>query len=469
MIDVIDLKADRLRTIELSRLLEDFGDDYPHLEQIVSLYEYGQFLALGEETVDFDKQKAVATFDGLTTRSPFALHIRNLLRALEESLETPVEIEFASDGEHFYLLQCRPQNFAQDPRPAIIPKEIPQDRAIFSADRLVSNGRVSNITHIIYVDPAACEALEEPLHRRAVGQAVGELNKLLPKRQFILMGPAHRRGLDLKLGDVDKAAALVGLIKPQDGDEDALSFGLQFLQDLVESGIRYLPVLTDDGGANLNRRFLTQSRNVMPQLLPNYAFLSDVVRVIDVSKATDGKVLQLLMNADLGKAVGFLADSEEEPAYVEEESREEGDPEYYWRWRYRMAEQVAARLEPGRFGAVGFYLFGSTKNGTAGPASDIDVLIHLRGTDAQREELELWLEGWSLCLDEANYLQTGYRSRGLLDVHIVTDEDIQKRTSFAVKIDAVTDAARPLKMMETEEAGQTDSTTNSASERKGAD
>jgi len=423
------LKADRLRTIELSRLLEDFGDEYPHLEQIVSLYENGQFHALGEETADFDKQKTVATFDGLTTRSPFALHIRNLLRTLEES----------------------------------------QDRALFSADRLVSNGRVSNITHIIYVDPAACEALEEPLHRRAVGQAVGELNKLLPKRQFILMGPAHRRGLELKFGDVDNAAALVGLIKPQEGDEDALSFGIHFLQDLVESGIRYLPVLTDDEGANLNRRFLTQSRNVMPQLLPNCAFLSDVVRVIDVSKATDGKVLQLLMNADLGKAVGFLADSEEEPAYVEEESREEGDPEYYWRWRYRMAEQVAARLEPGRFGVVGFYLFGSTKNGTAGPASDIDVLIHFRGTEAQCEELELWLEGWSLCLDEANYLQTGYRSGGLLDVHIVTDEDIQNRTSFAVKIDAVTDAARPLKMMGAEEAGQLDSTTHNAHEGEGAD
>ena len=33
---------------------------------------------------------------------------------------------------------------------------------------------------------------------------------------------------------------------------------------------------------------------------------------------------------------------------------------------------------------------------------------------------------------------------GLLDVHIVTDEDIARKTSYAVKIGAVTDAARPL-------------------------
>ena len=56
----------------------------------------------------------------------------------------------------------------------------------------------------------------------------------------------------------------------------------------------------------------------------------------------------------------------------------------------------------------------------------------------------LWLQGWSCCLDEMNYLKTGHRRGGLLDVHIVTDKDIQEGTSFAMKIGAVTDAARPL-------------------------
>jgi hypothetical protein len=57
-----------------------------------------------------------------------------------------------------------------------------------------------------------------------------------------------------------------------------------------------------------------------------------------------------------------------------------------------------------------------------------------------------WLEGWSLCLDEINFLRTGYRSGGLLDVHIITDADIERKSSYAVKIGAVTDAARPLAM-----------------------
>ena len=120
--------------------------------------------------------------------------------------------------------------------------------------------------------------------------------------------------------------------------------------------------------------------------------------------------------------------------------------EDHWRWRLRLVEMIASELDPGRFGVRAFYVFGSTKNATAGPGSDIDVLVHFAGTDAQRGDLELWLEGWSLCLAEMNYLRTGYRSEGLLDVHIVTDADIAAKDSWASKIGAVTDAARPLRL-----------------------
>ena len=84
------------------------------------------------------------------------------------------------------------------------------------------------------------------------------------------------------------------------------------------------------------------------------------------------------------------------------------------------------------------------KNATAGPASDIDILIHFIGTKAQRKDLEIWLDGWSRSLGQMNFLRTGYETDGLLDVHIITDEDIENRTSYAAKIGAVTDAARPL-------------------------
>jgi hypothetical protein len=440
--------------------LKDFGDAYPNVEQVVSVYADGQLQPQEKEKLRFAEDHLVVTFDGLSTRSPFALQVRNLLQVLEEKLGVPVEIEFASNGEHLYLLQCRAQMFAHAPRPAPIPKDVAKEKIIFSANRHVSNGWAANITHVVYLDPAAYEALEKPSHYEAVERVVRKLNELLPKRQFILMAPTHwaARGegpdrVGVKYDDVKNAAVLVELAKPDPDSEAPLSFGMHFLQDLVESDIRYLPVLPDDEGIHFNKRFLMQSPNILPEMLPEFAFLSDALRVIDVKNTTDGKVIQVLMNADLDEALGILTEPEEEIGHPEEGGPvEDGHPENYWRWRYRMAEQVAARLDPGRFGVAGFYVFGSAKNGTAGPASDIDVLVHFRGTEAQREDLEVWLEGWSLCLDEINYLQTGYRSGGLLDIHLVTDEDISARTSYAVKINAVTDAAHPLEMKDAEDS-----------------
>ena len=72
------------------------------------------------------------------------------------------------------------------------------------------------------------------------------------------------------------------------------------------------------------------------------------------------------------------------------------------------------------------------------------MVVHCSGTPVQREALRVWLEGWGLCLDEVNYLRTGHRGGSLLDVHIVSDEDVAARSSYAVKIGAVTDAAREL-------------------------
>lgn len=120
----------------------------------------------------------------------------------------------------------------------------------------------------------------------------------------------------------------------------------------------------------------------------------------------------------------------------------------HWVWRFKAAETIASSIKPGRFGVKACYLIGSTKNATAGPESDIDLLFHLEPGDNQRESLKLWIDGWSRALGFMNSLNNGRYNPGILDVHYITDEDIKKRTSFAVMINAVTDAARPLPLGE---------------------
>jgi hypothetical protein len=333
-----------------------------------------------------------------------------------------------------------------------IPKDVPENDVLFSAHRYVSNGRVPDITHIVYVDPERYAELGSRGDLLAVARAVGRLNILLPKRQFILMGPGRwgSRG-DLKLGvsvtyaDISNTAMLIEIARMQGQYLPDLSFGTHFFQDLVESRISYLPLYPDDKGVEFNERFLLGSNNLLPELLPEYTHLADTVRVIDVAAETDDRVLRVLLNADLDDALALFAESgDEKKMSVESESAVSLKPVRYWQWRLKMAEQIARDLDAARHGVVALYVFGSVKNGTAGPASDIDLLVHFRGDERQQSELMSWFEGWSLCLDEMNYLRSGYRSGGLLDVHLVTDEDIARKSSYASKIGAVTDAAREL-------------------------
>jgi pyruvate, water dikinase len=247
--------------------------------------------------------------------------------------------------------------------------------------------------------------------------------------------------------DINNTVMLIEIARQQGNYVPDLSFGTHFFQDLVEASIRYLPLYPDDEEVVFNEAFLRGSRNLLSELLPDYAAYSDTVTVIDVPANTGGNVLRILMNAELEQAVAYFAT----PTITAEEPRENTHAPSmiisdHWEWRLRMAERIAASIDAKYFGIRALYLFGSTKNGSAGPASDIDLLVHIEQSATRRKELERWFEGWGICLAELNYLRTGYRSDSLLDIHYVTDDDIAKQTSYAMKIDAVTDAARMLRL-----------------------
>jgi len=118
----------------------------------------------------------------------------------------------------------------------------------------------------------------------------------------------------------------------------------------------------------------------------------------------------------------------------------------HWKWRYNMVEHIAAHIDMQRFGIKALYLIGSTKNASAGPASDIDLLVHTEGDSGKEEKFRYWLEGWGLCLGEINFMRTGHgETRNIIDLHMICDEDIEKKNSYASLIGAVSDRARLIK------------------------
>ncbi|MDY0355125.1 MAG: PEP/pyruvate-binding domain-containing protein [Sedimentisphaerales bacterium] len=464
--DVINLETNTFESVDINSFLREYGSLVPDIQDLVSVCRDGYLGRTSVIDMDFERDDLVVTFEGLAGNSVFIKTIDKMLQVLKDKLQTPVDIEFAFDGEHFYLLQCRSQSSGVESLPGPIPKDVDRANIVFSAKRHISNGTIADISHIVYVDPDGYNELQHMDDLAAVGRVVGMINAMLPKRRFILMGPGRwgSRG-DIKLGvqvsyaDINNCAAIIEIAKRKSNYVPELSFGTHFFQDLVEANIRYLPLYPDDEGIVFNERFLTRTPNVLPLLLPDYVRLENVVRIIDVPESVDGKLLQIAMNAEIGEAIGYLAPhvGEQAPPIREilatktfERTEDLRFDDKFWRWRSYMAERLASRLDPAWFGVRRVYLIGSVNSGTAGPGSDIDLIIHFQGDAEQRERLESWLEGWSIALAEINYLKTGYTSQGLLDAHIVTDDDIAKRTSYALKIDAITDPATPLAVSDPE-------------------
>jgi pyruvate,water dikinase len=451
-VDVINLERNCFETIPVKDLLREIGDELPGVDQVFSIAEDDRIRPVSKLGFDPAAGNIVATFDGLIERTSFVDKVHSVLQILEDELGTPVDIEFASDGKNFYLLQCRPQCYSSDAAPAAIPRDIVRSDIIFTANKYVSNGTVEGITHMVYVDPVKYGEVSERSSLVEIGRAVGKLNRVLPKRKFVLMGPGRwgsrgdiRLGVSVTYSDISNTAMLIEIAKNRGGYVPDLSFGTHFFQDLVESNVRYLPLYPDEDDTVFNESFMSDSPNILPEILSDYSHLADVLRVIDIERSSNGKMLRVLMNSDTDEAVGYMSsESTTAAARLPRVERQERQTENHWGWRLRMAERIATELDPSAAGVAALYVIGSTKNGTAGPASDIDLVVHFRGTDAQKERLECWFDAWSGCLDEVNYMRTGYRTGGLLDVHYLTDEDIASKTSYAVKIGAATDPARRL-------------------------
>ncbi|MBN1433425.1 hypothetical protein JW921_01615, partial [Candidatus Fermentibacterales bacterium] len=238
-----------------------------------------------------------------------------ILEVLETALGFPVDIEFAYAGDIQtpYLLQCRPQSYGVSRSSVSIPTGVPQSDQLFTANRFVTDGLAEEIEYIVFVDPMEYDLLQGMEDLIEVGRAVGTLNKKLPARRFILMGPGRwgSRG-DIKLGvrvgysDINNTAVLVEMAFTKRGYVPELSFGTHFFQDLVEAGIKYLPLYPDDPSTFFNREFFTLSHNQLKRLIPEARHLEKVLKVIRVQREVPEANVSVVMNGEQDLAMGYI-------------------------------------------------------------------------------------------------------------------------------------------------------------------
>lgn len=312
-IDVINLETNRFETIRFIDLIKDCKGNYPGLEKIVSFNRLGALVDPISAMSDFLKEDLVITFNPLIQKTDFTKQLKIILQELQKAFGGPVDIEFASDGEQFYLLQCRPQSLFVKDASIRIPPNISSERIIFTANQFVNNGLIENIKYMVYVEPCEYSRLETYEDMTEIGRIVSRLNRLLPKRKFILLGPGRwgSKG-DIKLGvpvvysDINNTAMLIEIAKERAGYVPELSFGTHFFQDLVESNIKYLPLYPDKKDTIFNEGFLIFSKNRLGDFIPEAAEYEDIIKVISLDDLHTGSGLCIYMDGESSKAVAVI-------------------------------------------------------------------------------------------------------------------------------------------------------------------
>jgi len=421
--DVINLKSRAIETVDAIELFKEYADVFPNLNQIISIHKDDRLINIPNILLNHEESDMVITFSNLFEKSDFLEKMKNILFLLEEKIGKPVDVEFASDGEKLYVLQCRPQSQSLEMDRKPIPKNVSQDRKLFYTNKYVTTGQIENIEYIVYVVPEEYVNLGSRVEMQKIATIINELNNKLPKRKFILMGPGRwgsrgdiKLGVPVKYGDINNTSLLVEIAREKGTYTPELSFGTHFFQDLVEAEIKYLPLYPDDSKNIFNESLLLHQENQLTHILKNFQNYEHVVRVIKTSDVYKGDSLSVIMDGEAGEALAYLKSPD------------------HWSWRMQKVEEIAETLDSGVYGVESLYLIGSTKEGTAGPSSDIDLLVHFKGTEEQKEKLIAWFHKFGKKLDIENKQRTGLKTDGLLDVHIITDEDIKKKDSWATHI-----------------------------------
>jgi hypothetical protein len=317
-VDVIDLKENCLRTLTVHDVLQT---NYYPLRYLAQVDEEGYFVSLRSRLVEGDQRKLVLTFEDLLRRTYFARHMRDMLHLLEESYQSPVDMEFAvqlTPGENgganlsIYILQCRPQSHMARGEQVPLPGKLPENEVIFSTQFVVPQGWIDGIKYVLFVPPEGYFQLNPASDRVKLARTIGRLNAALKGQVFICVGPGRwgssntDLGVPIDYGDIYNSRSLVELAGQGIGPAPEPSLGTHFFQDLLESQIYPLAIYMEEETSVFNREFFYKTPNHVTEIIEVEKEVLPALRLIKVDDYSPGQTLRIVMDDSKGQAIAFI-------------------------------------------------------------------------------------------------------------------------------------------------------------------
>ncbi len=310
IIDVLNLKTGQLESIPYMTLLKEIS--HPDLYWAVSVNQDGHLSAPLFKGQPIKSAGTCLTFENLLSKTVFPSLMKKMLRLLQQAYGRPVDIEFAWDDKHLYLLQCRSLAVSQNIREVELPKDLPKEQIIFTNTQVVSNTIIPDIEYVVYVCPRCYGRLSTYDEKFAIGRVISRLNTLLEDKRFALFGPGRWGSNDINLGvrvgyeDINHTLILGEVAFAREDYTPEVSFGTHFFNDLVEAQIAPVAIFPDQTDTIFNEEFFKESPNQLSSIAAEFESYQTVVHVVHVPSSGDGRFLQVFQNNEVQKGIGFL-------------------------------------------------------------------------------------------------------------------------------------------------------------------
>ena len=235
---------------------------------------------------------------------PLAEILDDLVRAGEDALGNPVEIEFAvrlpqhsgasaGGSAEFGFLQIRPLTLARDSEDLALGDVRPQ-HLICTSSMVLGNGRLENLHDVIVVDSQRFERSRS----HEVATAVAQLNRRLNEenRPYLLIGVGRWGstepwlGIPVEWDEISGARVIV-----EAGFRDfrvTPSQGSHFFQNLTAFQIGYFTVNPDAGEGSIDWQWLTEQPAVEEQGCVRHLQFAEPIRVVMNSRTSQGVIFK---------------------------------------------------------------------------------------------------------------------------------------------------------------------------------
>ncbi len=250
---------------------------------------------------------------------PLAEILDVLVRAGEDALGNPVEIEFAvrlpqqagqvtgpvlGQVAEFGFLQIRPLTLSRDGEDLVL-DDVQPERLICQSSKVLGNGRIDNLYDVVVVDSQRFERSRS----QEVAKAVAQLNRRLNEenRPYLLIGVGRWGstepwlGIPVEWDEISGARVIV-----EAGFRDfrvTPSQGSHFFQNLTAFQIGYFTVNPDAGEGSVDWQWLTEQAAVEEQGCVRHLQFAEPIRVVMNSRTSKGVIFKPEPSRELAPAL----------------------------------------------------------------------------------------------------------------------------------------------------------------------